>query len=271
MLRSVNDMISYNIAATDGELGSVHDVLFDDEKWAVRYVVVDTGKWLPGRLVLISPYSVSRPDWVSRLLNVSITRQQVQDSPSIDTDGPVSRRMELQYLRHYGLPPYWGAAGLWGAAALPSGMIPAPVPQTDVESDEVPGDDETRLRSCREVTGYALQATDGELGHVEDFLFDDLDWAVRYIVVDTRNWWFGKKVVIPPEWVDSIDWSERALRVDVSRDAVKNAPAYDATEHINRQWEADYYTHHQRPPYWTSAEQARKIKARHFRPPIITK
>jgi hypothetical protein len=205
------------------------------------------------------------------LLNVSITRQQVTDSPSIDTDRPVSRRMELQYLRHYGLPPYWGAASLWGTAALPAGMIPAPAPPTDVASEEGPGDDETHLRSCREVTGYALQATDGDLGHVEDFLFDDLDWAVRYVVVDTRNWWFGRKVIIPPEWVDSIDWSARMLSVDVSRDAVKQAPAYDATEHVNRQWEADYHAHHGRPPYWTSPEQARKIKARHLRPPIITK
>jgi hypothetical protein len=91
------------------------------------------------------------------------------------------------------------------------------------------------------------------------------------VVVDTRNWWFGRKVIIPPEWVDSIDWSARMLSVDVSRDAVKQAPAYDATEHVNRQWEADYHAHHGRPPYWTSPEQARKIKARHLRPPIITK
>jgi hypothetical protein len=271
MLRSVKDMTSYNIAATDGELGSVKDVYFDDERWVVRYVVVDTGKWLPGRLVLISPVSVKRPDWVSRLLSVSLTQQQVKDSPPIEADRPVSRRKELQYLRHYGLPPYWGAAGLWGAAASPLAMVPAPAPPTHVADDEDLSADETHLRSCREVTGYALQATDGELGHIEDFLFDDLDWAVRYIVVDTRNWWFGGKVVISPEWVDGIDWSARTLRVDVSRDAVKNAPAYNATEHINRQWEADYYAHHGRSPYWTSPEPARKIKSRHFRPPIITK
>jgi hypothetical protein len=270
MLQRATDVIGYNIVATDAELGSVHDVYFDDEAWVVRYVVVDTGKWLPGRLVLISPVSVSRPDWLSRLLGVSLTRQQVKDSPSIDTNRPVSRRNELHYLRHYGLPPYWGAAGLWGGAASPAAMLPAPaLPRSVADADNV-SDDETHLRSCREVTGYALQATDGELGHVEDFLFDDLDWAIRYVVVDTRNWWFGRKVVIPPEWIDGIDWAGHTLRVDVSRDAVKRAPAYDAGEHVNRQWEAHYYEHYGRTPYWTSPGQDRKI-TRHFRPPIITK
>jgi hypothetical protein len=206
------------------------------------------------------------------LSSVSLTRQQVKDSPSIETDQPLSRRKELQYLRYYGLPPYWGAAGLWGGAAVPSAIVPAPAPAlTGVPHEEDLSDDASHLRSCREVAGYTLAATDGELGHIEDFLFDDLDWAVRYVVVDTRNWWFGAKVVIPPEWVDTIDWSERTLRVDVARDAVKHAPAYDAVGHINRQWEADYYTHHRRPPYWTSSAQARKIKGWHLRPPIITK
>jgi hypothetical protein len=143
-------------------------------------------------------------------------------------------------------------------------MLPAPVLAPSAADAEPISDEEADVRSCREVTGYALQATDGELGHIEDFLFDDLDWAIRYVVVDTRNWWFGRKVVIPPDSIDGIDWAEHTLRVDLSRDAVKRAPAYDAVEHVNRQWEAHYFEHYGRSPYWTSPDQARKIKTRHL-------
>jgi hypothetical protein len=272
MLRSAKDVNGYAVAATDGDLGSVHDLFFDDEAWVVRYVVVDTGRFLTGRLVLVSPISVHRSDWVFRQLHVSLTREQVRNSPPIDTHRPVSRQQEQRYLWFYGYRPYWGEPGLWGPGAVPAAMAAAPrSAAADPAIDDDLSAEQTHLRSCREVAGYALHATDGDLGHVEDFLFDDLDWAIRYLVIDTRNWWFGRKVLIAPEWVEGIDWTARNLVVDVSREAVTQAPEYDAGAHVNRQWEADYYAHHRRPPYWTAPQEARRIKARHFRPPVITK
>jgi hypothetical protein len=171
MLRSVKDMTSYTIAASDGDLGSVHDLYFDDEAWVVRYLVLDTrwGKWLPGRLVLISPISVNQPDWVSRRLSVSLTRQQIKDSPTIDTDRPVSRRKELQYAHYYGFPPYWGAASLWGPAATPAEIAATSPGQRGLSAEADLGNEATHLRSCREVAGYALKASDGNLGHIETF------------------------------------------------------------------------------------------------------
>ena len=242
---------------------------FDDESWAVRYIIVDTGKWLPGRLVLISAMAVTQPDRVSRQLNVALTREQVRNSPAIDTEQPVSRQQERLHLRYYGYPYYWVGPALWGASTLPAVATP-PVPveaagATDSDSAE------SHLRSCREVAGYHLRGTDGELGHADDFLVDDSDWAIRYLVVDTSNWWVGRKVLIAPEWVDSIDWLERSVHVDVTRATVEQAPRYDAAAHVTRQWEADYYAHHKRPPYWMSTEPARKIKTRRLRPPVITK
>jgi uncharacterized protein YrrD len=269
MLRNVKDVNGYAVVATDGELGSVQDFYFDDEAWAMRYVIVDTGKWLPGPQVLISPISIGQPDWVARQLAVALTRDQVRNSPPIDTRQPVSRQQEQQHLRYYGYPYYWIGPSLWGPVALPTPALPS-------ESAAVPPSSEadsaaSHLRSCGEVAGYHLQATDGTLGHVEDFLFDDLDWAIRWLVVDTSDWWFGHKVLIAPEWVEGIDWAERRVRVDVTREAVEHAPRYDAVGHVNRQWEADYYAHHQRPPYWLSAGRARALKARHLRAPVITK
>jgi hypothetical protein len=268
MLRSVNDVRGYTVVATDGEIGAVDDLYFDDEVWVMRYLIVDTGKWLPGRPVLISPISVGQPDWVSRRLSVSLSRHQVRRSPAIDTRQPVSREQERKHLRYYGYPYYWAGPFLWGAAPVPAAAMPGPLALPPDDGDQ---EAENHLRSCYEVAGYQLQATDGTLGHIEDFLFDDLDWAIRWVVVDTRTWWMGRKVLMSPEWVDAIDWAGRSVHVDVTRQAVKAAPRYDVVEHVNRQWEADYYAHHQRPPYWTSADDARAIKKRRLRAPVITK
>jgi hypothetical protein len=200
-------------------------------------------------------------------MNLSISREQVRSSPEIDTRQPVSREQERTYLQYYGYPYYWIGPSPAGAVPLPG----AAVPHALESAPAGPGEHgENHLRSCYEVAGYRLQATDGALGHVEDFLFDDLDWAMRWVVVDTRSWWLGRKVLIAPEWIDAIEWPERRVHVDVTREGVKAAPRYDAVEHVNRQWEADYYAHHQRPPYWISAEQARAIKARRRRPPVIS-
>lgn len=262
MLRSANDLRGYQIVATDGEIGSVDDFYFDDEAWTVRYLVVDTGKWLPDRRVLVSPIAINPADSVARTLPVSLTRTQVKSSPGIEKDLPVSQQQEIEFSRYYGYPYYWSGAALWGPAPYPAGALAATPGFTGPPADVEPAHGDRHLRSCREVTGYHLRATDGELGHVEDLLLDDLDWAIRYIVVDTRNWWFGQKVVIVPEWMNSIDWAQREVRVDVTRDEVKSAPPYDEVTHVNRQWETDYYAHHKQPPYWISDVQARRIKAR---------
>ena len=262
MLRSISDLRGYSISASDGEIGSVEDFYFDDEAWAVRYLVVDTGKWLPGRQVLISPIAIGEPDWVSRRLGLSLTRDRVKNSPPIDTAKPVSRQKEAEHFAYYGYPAYWNGAALWGPGAYPLGApIPAAVPVPPAQTDQA-GDAENHLRSAREVIGYNLQATDGELGRVDDFLVDDADWAIRYVVVATGKWWTGRKTLVPPEWMDAIDWTGRDVHVSVTQDAVRNAPTYDAVAHVNRQWEADYYAHHKREPYWTSGTGARRINAR---------
>jgi hypothetical protein len=183
----------YYVAAIEGTFGSVHDFYFDDDVWVVRYLIVDTGKWLPGRLVLISPISIGRPDWVSRQLHVGLTREQIKNSPPIETHKPASRTEEARHLRYYGYAPYWGSAGMWGATAYPGALATA-APPTPTATE---ADDEEYLRSCGEVAGYHLHAKDGELGHVDDFLFDDLSWAIRYLVIDTSNWWIGKRVLGP--------------------------------------------------------------------------
>ena len=275
MLRSLKDLENCAIGATDGPIGQIKDFYFDDDAWVIRYLVVDTGSWLSGRMVLISPMSVVQPNWADRVLPVAITQEQVRMSPDIDTDRPVSRQHEAAYLGYYGYPPYWGGTGTWG-----EGMYPYATPP-DYAGMGVDGaareledrayaraererhrHDNPHLRSCRAVLGYHIHATDGEIGHVETLLVDERNWAIRYMVVNTSNWWLGHKVLVAPQWISGVHWADESVTVDLSRAAIQGAPTYDSTVELNRQREAGLYAHHGRGAYWSEARaQERSEKA----------
>ncbi|HZR36168.1 MAG TPA: PRC-barrel domain-containing protein [Nevskia sp.] len=250
MLRRIRSLPGLPIVATDGEIGKLKDVYFDDLHWAVRYLVVDTGGWLAGRKVLISPYSVSRIDWEGGGVELRLRKQQVQDSPDIDTDKPVSRQYETDFMRYYGYPDYWGGPLLWGATAYPFFDVGAPLPVAERESEypRRPGD--PHLRSAAEVAGYRIQACDDAIGHLEDLLFEPDSWAVRYLIVDTRNWWPGQQVVIPPRWIEGMDWPEHRVKVGVSRAQVKEAPRFDPAQVPTREYEEQLHAHYRREGYW---------------------
>ncbi|MBM4025681.1 MAG: PRC-barrel domain containing protein [Planctomycetes bacterium] len=247
MLRSVNNLEGFSLGAKDGEIGNVYSLIFDSQDWAIRYFVVDTGRWLPGRKVLISPNALERPDWQGRILHVNLTKDQVHNAPEIDTDLPVSRQRELELHRYYGWTPYWGP--VHGVEAAPERYAQ---PQADrgvgVMVESV-GD--SHLRSTREVRGYRIHATDGQIGHVEDFILSDEDWVIRYLVVDTRNWLPGRSVLISPEWVTDIGWEEREVWVDVPKQTIEQSPNYDASAPINREYETRMYDYYGRPRYWS--------------------
>lgn len=261
MIRSTAHLKRFSLTATDGLIGSVADFLFDDDSWVIRYVVVDTGKWLPGRKVLITPLSIQGVEWGEQRMLLSISRDQVRNSPAYDTHRPVSRQHEIDYFNYYNYPYYWGHAGLWGSAAYPrlstSGYERQAHPEAASERARAVARGDGHLRSADEVAGYTIRATDGELGHADDFLISDLSWAIRYVVVNTSAWWFGRKVLVAPEWIDDIQWAERKVAVSLSRKALKEAPAYDRAEHVDRQWEAAYYSHLGAPGYWVEPEDAR--------------
>jgi hypothetical protein len=248
MLRSIESLCGYKISAFDGEIGKVHEFLFDDEQWTIRYVVVDTGRWIPGRRVLISPAVFGQPDWDLQQFPVSLTKEQVKNSPDINVDKPVSRRHELELLKYYGISPYWPyvpASGYY--------TVPPPVPLSKEEREELESEknkEEIHLRSTREVIGYHIQATDDTIGHVVDFILEDEKWVIRYMVVDTRNWLPGKKVLVSPHWIKDIRWTQTKVYVDLSKEAVKNSPEYDPSEPVNREYELRLYDYYGRPKYW---------------------
>jgi len=254
------------MGATDGAIGDVKDLYFDDEAWVIRYLVVATGAWLANRKVLISPFALSQPQqWAQKLLHASITQEQVKNSPDIDIDRPVSRQHEVQYLKYYRYPSYWGNANLWGvgpnpsAALMPMGMEydwsaePYSRGQTQQNKSDGAGrhhNDDPHLRSCNAVMKYHIQASDGEIGHVRGLLFDDETWAVRYLIVDTSNWWLGHQVLVAPQWIKEVNWSRSHVSIDLTRKVLKDAPPYDATSPLGRQQEIDLFEYYGRPGYW---------------------
>lgn len=222
MLRSLKDLERYTVSATDGEIGRVVDFFVDDERWTVRYLIVETGGLFDRRQVLISPISFRQVEWATRRFALELTRHKVQSSPSVETDKPVSRQYEWEYLRYYGYPYYWGRSGLWGSGAHPNLLATARWTNEPFEASASPTD--IHLRSAGEMRGYHIQGSDGDMGHVQDFLVDDETWEVRHLVIDTSNWWFGKKVLVAPKWTSRISWGEGIVYVNLSRQAVRSSP-----------------------------------------------
>jgi sporulation protein YlmC with PRC-barrel domain len=256
MLRSALEIRGYRIRTTDGEIGKAHDLYFDDAEWRVRYLVVDTGRWLPGRRVLVSPVSLGRPDWSSQVVPVTLNCEQIEKSPPVAADEPVSRQLEHALVTHFGWPMYWAPPSPTNPGAAGTPPI-SPAPQVEREQAQTGGGAhgaDPHLRSLREVTGYSILAQDGEVGHVEDFVIDDEAWAVRYIVVDTRNWLPGRRVILAPHWFEAFDWQSSKAIVELSRQTVKESPHYDPDQPVNRDYEGHLYDYYGRPAYWSEAE-----------------
>jgi hypothetical protein len=253
MFRSLHELKNYTISATDGEIGHCRDFLFDDEFWTVRYMVANTGKWLPGRKVLISPISLDSPKWTTHQFPVKLSKKEVKKSPDLDSDAPVSRQYEMRHADVYNWPYYWVGGYAWGMESTPELLhARAKLAAGKKSGDNVKEQDleKNHLRSVDEVTGYKIIAEDGNIGHVHDFIVEDNVWTIRYLVISTRNLLPGKKVLISPGWISNIDWVYADVKVSLSVDAIKMAPEYDPAEPINREYETRLYDFYGRPKYW---------------------
>lgn len=245
------------VRASDGEIGSIDQLYFDDQSWAIRYLTAETGTWLEERKVLISPYSILQMDWEAGRIDVSLTHKQIEQSPNINTQLPVSRQHEAEFYSYYGYPYYWEGPYLWGPLYSPNGMVALTATQEMAAPAEgIPKESlDFHLRSTEAVSGYNIEAKDGAIGHVERFIVDDETWAIRYLEVATTNFWPGKKVLISPAWVERVSWEDSKVFVAATREAIKNCPEYDDAKPINREYENKIYFHYGRPPYWIDDEK----------------
>lgn len=248
MLRSVKAIEGYKLEATDGEIGKCADFLFDDERWTIRYMVAETGNWLAEHKVLISPVSLDKPEWITKTFPVKLTKAKIEGAPSLEENAPVSRRYEIIWNEHFGWPCYWCGTGLWQNNPTPTEMLYVKDRMLDTDYDP----EEVHARSCDELTGaYHIRANDGKIGHVEDFILDDENWAIRYLVVNTRDWLpGGRSVLVTPSFIKTISWEKKELEVDLSVEQIKNSPKYDPNEAINREYEKVLFDYYGRPVYW---------------------
>ena len=252
MLRSLKDLEHYTVTATDGVVGSVVGFLLDDESWAIRYLVVDRIH-SAGPRVLVTPISFRKADSSTRTFHLDLTREKVENSPSIDTDEPVSRQHERDLFGYYGYPYYWGNPGLWGAGIYPGLLAKTDRPHAPIEATSKHADD-VHLRSTNELRGYHIQGTDAAVGHLDDLVVDDETWKVRYLVIDTSNWWVGRRVLVAPAWARTISWEQRKIRVDLTRQAIKGSPEWDPLAPVNREYESRLYDYYGRPEYWGNGD-----------------
>ncbi len=247
MLERLNRMRGWTIDGTDGEIGKIDDFLFDDTRWAVRYFVIDASSWL-NRHVLLSALSFDRFDADRKRGHVGLTRELVQNAPDTDLRQPLSRRDEALYAEYYQYPTYWGGIGLWGTEETPRDLIR--IRRTRSSDATQFSDQERHLKRVSQVLGFHIRALDGEVGHIDDFLVDNENWAIRYLLADTSNFIGGKWVLISPEWARNVDWNGLMINVDMNKEQVKKSPEYDPDKPISREYETRLYTYYHRPHYW---------------------
>ncbi len=245
MLIDVKTLNGYQLKCNDGRIGSVRELYFDDQYWAIRYLVADTGNWLTGRQVLISPYALRSVDKADKLIHVELTKKQIEESPPLSSDQPVSHQYEKVAFGYYGWPIYWNGSNMWGSGTLP-------MRDSKSQHGTNPGGREwnPHLLSTHDVAGHRVHALDGEVGHVNDYIIDDGSWAIRYFVVRTRNWWPSHKVLVSPQWIERVDWQKSIVVISLTSEAIRNAPEFTAESLLSRNYESELYRHYNMPGYW---------------------
>jgi uncharacterized protein YrrD len=235
MKRNINSLIGFKVEGTDGDIGSVVEFYFDDATWTVRYLIVDTGRFLFDREVLISSGVLLRPDWEAKLFRVNLTREQIKTSPDIDTKLPVARQEEIRLQNHYLWAGYWGEG--FYAGGLPVSMYNVLARDEDDKVQKEESLDNPHLRNTRQVKGYTIKAVDGDIGDICDFIVDDSTWRLDFLVVDTGHWFPGKKVLISPDWVKEIHWKNATINIKATIDQVKNSPEYHADQSLSKEYQ----------------------------------
>lgn len=246
MLTNSKALRKYKLNGLDEEVGSVKEFFFDDKFWTVRYLVANAGNWFNRKQVLLSPYFLTNVDHKLEFINVNLKSEEIKNSPPVESDRPVSRQFEESYYSYFGAPVYWGGPYAWGPL---SSITHDRDTWKTIKTEERSWD--SNLRSSDDVTGHSIRATDGEIGHVDDFIIDDESWTIRYLVIDTKNWLPGKKVLISPQWIDRISWEDSKVFVSLTQESIRNAPEYDPDSIVEREYERKLHDYYNRQGYWS--------------------
>ena len=245
MLHKAKSLKGYKLHGIDADIGKIDEFYFDDKYWTIRYLVADTGNWLTGTQILISPFALLKINGEAETVSVGLTKKQIEESPSLYSDQPVSRQYEASYYEYFGWNTYWEGGNVWGPYISPENarLVKEQAAQREKTWDP-------HLYSTHDADKHDIQCTDGEIGHLVDFILDDMTWTIRYLIIDTQNLWPGKKVLISPDWIKSISWSEAKVYVDQLCETIRMAPEYTDEMTLTRVYEEDLHQHYNRRGYW---------------------
>jgi hypothetical protein len=234
MLKNAGDIMTYRLSAGDGDLGQIVKLLFDEETWTVRYIVVRTR----GQDVFVSPVGITSVDNTRGIVVAGSTGEALRAAPSFDTGQPVTRSQESDYFDYHGWHAYWEGESRWGDAACPGPLLSPPRSEerTVVRSASC----DSFLRVTDDVEGFSVQCPEGELGCVKDLLIDLRTWAIRYTLIDTGE----RRLLLSPHWIDQIGWLERTMIVDIPAGMLRKAPPYGTGHPVTDDYERRLFTHY---------------------------
>ncbi|MFT4803598.1 MAG: hypothetical protein ACJAZM_000569 [Cyclobacteriaceae bacterium] len=238
MKRSIKSLIGFTLSATDGEIGKVREFYFDEYTWTIRYLVVGNVTWLSDRVVLISTEALLSVDWANKKFLVDLNKDQIENSPDINTNEPVSRQEEIKLNSYYAWAAYWGP-GYYGTG-----------PTTDLKQEileQSVGAENNQLRSTYKVSGYSVTASNGKIGDVEGFMMDDVNWKINFMLIDIGQWLPGKKVLLSPDLIKKIDWKTASVIVNTTVAHVKQSPGYDPDQELNEAYSLALHNYYKSP------------------------
>jgi len=254
MLIEAKTLKGYKIIGHDGEVGKVKEFFFDDKYWTVRYIGADTGDWLTERHILITPDALLSVNKETESIFINLFKKQIKDSPPLTNEELISRQFEIAYHLYYGWPMYWNnplKRGLNHLAIKNHKQLEPPIKDVKFRNPH--------LRSSQDVSSYHIQATDGEIGHIIDFIIDTENWTIRYLIINTHNWWAGKNVLVSPQWIERVSWKELKVFINLSRESIKLSPVYSAESLLTRDYETQLHRYYNRNVYWNEKPSDMKL------------
>ncbi|WP_162632618.1 PRC-barrel domain-containing protein [Paraliobacillus zengyii] len=239
-------MKHFNIRATDDVLGKIKDIYFDDKFWTVRYLVADTGKWLPSEKVLLSPLSVNKVDSENATVDVLASKEKVRNAPNKKADEPISKQDEIDLTGYYGWPNYWSQIGPWGGFSTPAALAVADKQREIQEKAKADQKESHQLRSVNEIkgelTGYKVEGIGGKIGHVSDVIIDEENWKITYLVIETSKFLAANFILIATDWISDIHWYDKKIYVEVDNEKVKNVTDFDIHAPLTKEYEEKLYS-----------------------------
>ncbi len=229
MQRNIKSLIGWSMEATDGDIGELDEFYFKDDNWVINYMVIKTGNWFLSRKVLISPQALVERITDNNILPVNLSKEQIRKSPDVDTDKPVSRQQDIDLYGHYAWQRYGGSGFYAGGSALVMDNSPFidEAIFSEADKNDKRSDDDLHLRSTKAITGYHIHASDGDWGYVTDFIFDDLNWKITFLVIDSHQWFGGEKYLVEVGKVKEIQWVNSKVILNLSKDELKISPLFD--------------------------------------------